>query len=90
MAHAAQIALAFLAGVGDEEDGGGRDDLGVFEGGDDGEEGGEAGAVVAGAGAENARAVFGGCGGGSGGEDGVEVSGKEDVRACGLVWIGAR
>ena len=85
MAHAAEVALAFFADVGGEEDGHGRGEsgfgLGEVQGGGDGEQGGEAGAVVGGAGAEEPavfvvvrRAV------GARREDGVEVRGEEDDR----------
>ena len=83
MAHAAEVALAFFADVGGEEDGHGQGvagfRLGEVECGGDGEQSGEASAVVGGAGAEEAavlvlawRAV------GARGEDGVEVRGEED------------
>ena len=84
MAHAAEVALAFFAGVGCEKDGGLRSDFGELERAGKGEERGEAGAVIAGAGGENAGAVFDWadvCGG----EDGVEVGGEEDD----VGWVGA-
>ena len=56
MTHAAEVALAFFAYVGGEEDGDGRGDVGVAEGGGDSEEGGEAGGVVADAGSVDAGA----------------------------------
>ena len=59
MAHAAEVALAFFAYVGGEEDGHGRGDsrlgLSAVQRGGDGEQSGEAGGVVAGSGAEDAR-----------------------------------
>ena len=84
MAHAAEVALAFFADVGGEEDGDGRGEsgfgLGEAQGGGDGEQGGEAGAVVGGAGAEEpAVFVVVGCSR-CPGEDGVEVGGEEDDR----------
>ena len=83
MPHAAEVALAFFADVGGEEDGHGRCvsgfGLGEVKRGGDGEQRGEAGAVVSGARAEELavlvlawRAV------GARGEDGVEVRGEED------------
>ncbi len=50
--HAAEVAFALFAYVGGEEDGDGWGDVGVAEGGGDGEESGEAGGVVADAGGE--------------------------------------
>ncbi len=57
MTHAAEVAFAFFAYVGGEEDGDGWGDVGVAEGGGDGEEAGEAGGVVADAGGVDAGAV---------------------------------
>ena len=59
---------------------GGRD-VGVAERGGDGEQGGEAGGVVADAGSEDAGVSLSSMGshGGAGGEDGVEVGGEEDA-----------
>jgi hypothetical protein len=79
--HSAKVAFAFFAYVGGEEDGDGWGDVGVAEGGGDGEESGEAGGVVADAGGEDAGGVggFDGVDGGVGGEDGVEVGGEENA-----------
>ena len=55
--HAAEVAFAFFAYVGGEEDGDGWCDVGVAECGGDGEEGGEAGGVVADAGSVDAGGV---------------------------------
>ena len=54
MAHAAEVAFAFFAYVGGEEDGDGGSEFGVAQGGGDAEQGGEAGGVVADAGGEDA------------------------------------
>jgi hypothetical protein len=82
VAHAAEVAFAFFAYVGGEEDGDGWGDAGVTEGGSDSKQGGEASGVVADAGSVDAGAVggFDGLEGGAGGEDGVEVGGEEDDR----------
>src|SRR6267378_4312259 len=55
-AHAAEIAFAFFADVGDEEYGAARVDLGFLTGAGDGDEGCEAGAIVRDAGAEKTSA----------------------------------
>ena len=86
VADPAEVAFAFFADVGGEEDGDGRDEFGVTEGGGEGEQGREASGVVTGAGGEDARAVFGGGAGGAGGEDSVEVGREEEH---GLVGVGA-
>jgi hypothetical protein len=85
MTHAAEVALAFFAYVGGEEDGDWGLDAGVTEGGGDGEEAGEAGGVVADAGSEDAGAagVFDWVAGCAGAEDGVEVSGDEEAGGTG-------
>ena len=79
--HAAEVAFALFAYVGGEEDGDGWGDVGVAEGGGDGEQSGEAGGVVADAGSVDAGGVFffDGFDGGAGGEDGVEVGGEENA-----------
>ena len=83
--HAAEVAFAFFAYVGGEEDGDGRGDVGVAEGGGDGKKAGEAGGVVADARGVDARAVlfFDGFDGGVGGEDCVEMGGEEDAGGVG-------
>ena len=85
MTHATEVAFAFFTYVGGEEDGDGRGDVGIAQGGDDGEEGGQAGAVVADAGGVDAGSVvlFEGLNEGAGGEDGVEVGGEEDAGSRG-------
>ena len=82
VAHAAEVAFAFFAYVGGEEDGDGWGDFGVTQCGGDGEEAGEAGGVVADAGGVDAMGAFffDGVDGGVGGKDGVEVGGEEDYR----------
>lgn len=80
--HAAEVAVAFFADVGDEDGGGGEAAEGGrrFHGADEGEEAGEAGAVVADAGADEGAVGFGAdVVGGAGGENGIEVSGDGDV-----------
>ena len=56
--HAAEVAFAFFAYVRGEEDGDGWSDVGVAKSGGDGEQSGEAGGVVADAGAEMRRVSF--------------------------------
>ena len=85
VAHAAEVSFAFFANVGGEEDGAGWGDLGVGEGGGEGEESGEAGGVVAGSGGEDFLIVFLRGAVGDGGKDCVEVGGDEDD---GRVWGG--
>ena len=82
VAHAAEVAFAFFAYVGGEEDGDGWGDVGVAEGGGYGEQAGESGDVVADAGGVDAVGVggFDGFAVGAFGEDGVEVGGEEDDR----------
>ncbi len=77
-AHAAEIAFAFFADVGDEENAAARVDLGFLTGARDGDEGGEAGAVVGDAGAEEASAFVANFYVGGRGEDGVEMGGEDD------------
>ena len=89
--HAAEVAFAFFAYVGGEEDGDGWGDFGEAQGGGDGEEAGEAGGVVADAGGVDARALFffGGFDGRVGGEDGIEMGREEDARD--VAWeVGSR
>jgi hypothetical protein len=59
----------------------GRREFSVGERGGERQQRGEAGAIVAGAGAVDARAVFMWSAVGSGGEDGVEMSGEENQAA---------
>jgi hypothetical protein len=80
MADAAEIAIAFFADVGDEEEREGGDDSELMKCGGEGPERGESGAVVADAGTEQAGMLAayiesGGCG-----EDGVEVGADSDGR----------
>ncbi len=81
VAHAAEVAFTLLADVGAEEDGRRRRDVGEAHGGDESEQRGEAGGVVARAGAEDAGVLLGGDGVDAGGEDGVEMGGDEDERS---------
>ena len=83
--HAPEVAFAFFAYVGGEEDGDGWGDVRVTEGGGDSKECGETGGVVADAGGVDARGVFefDGVAIGSGGEDGVEVGRDEDAGSRG-------
>ncbi len=83
MAHAAEIAFAFLADVGDEEQGVRRLDFGKAKGGEDAEQGGQTGSVVAASGAQDAGSVFLRDGVGSGGEDGIQMGGEHDDRGVG-------
>jgi hypothetical protein len=85
MTHAAEVAFAFFSYVGCEEDGDGWGDVGVAKGCGEGEECGEAGAVVADAGSVDDGGVFlfDGFDGSVDGEDCVEVGGEEDDRG----WI---
>ena len=91
VAHAAEVALAFLAYIGCEEDGDGWFDVGVVECGGHGEEAGESGGVVADAGSGDAGGVrvFGGLTKGVDGKDGVEMGREEDTgNGCWLRGIG--
>ena len=81
MTDAAQVALALLADVGEEEQGEGQFDAGVDQGVSEGQQASQAGAVVAGAGGLDAVAVDDGDDFGSGGKDGVEVGGEDDQRS---------
>ncbi len=78
--HAAQIAEALLAYVGDEGERPASLELGVLHGANDGEQGGETATIVADArtfeGVADARDVDIGLGG----KDGVEVGGDDEVR----------
>jgi len=80
VSHAAEVALAFFAYVGGEEDGDGWGDVGVAEGGGYGQQAGESGDVVADAGSLDSMGVggFAGLAVGAFGEDGVEMGGEED------------
>src|ERR1700761_2625817 len=89
MAHATEVALAFFADIGGEEDGGRWLDLRVLEAGGDGEESGQAGPVVGGAWAEELRVFFAGRTRGADGEDGVEVSGEKDDGVWGRKGFGS-
>ena len=87
VAHAAEVAVAFFADIGDEDGGGGEagERGGGFEGADEGEEGGEACAVVTDAGTGEDAVGFGfDVGWRFGGEDGVEVSGEGNVGGRGV------
>ncbi len=75
-AHAAEIAFAFFADVSDEEDRATRLDPGFLDGARDGDERGEAGAVVGDAGGAQAFAVAADFHFGAGGKDGVEMRGE--------------
>ena len=75
-AHAAKIAFAFFADVGDEENRAARLDAGFVNGARDGDEAGEAGAVVGDAGSVEAIAVAADFYFGAGRENGVEMSGE--------------
>ena len=88
VAHAAEIAFAFFADVCGEDDGDGRSDVGEAEGSGEAEQGGEAGAVVAGAWGVEAGAIFARGAGGAGGEDGVEVGGDEEDGLAGMRGVG--
>src|SRR5712672_4023030 len=77
-AHAAEIAFAFFADVGDEEDAAARVDLGSLTGARDGDEGGEAGAIVGDAGAEKTSAFVADFYVGGRWEDGVKMRGEYD------------
>jgi len=81
VAHASEVAFAFFAYIGGEEDGDRRGNVRVAECGGDSQEGGEAGSVVADAGSIDACGVFefDGIAVGSSGEDGVEMCRDEDT-----------
>ena len=76
--HAAEVALAFFADVGGEEESERRLDAGETKGGDSSEECGESGSVVAASRAEDAGSFLFGGGVDAGGKDGVEVGGEDD------------
>jgi hypothetical protein len=76
MSHAAEVTRAFFTDVGAEEDGGVGGDICVLEGGGEGEQGSEAGAVVAGSRAVDDGSVFAWGAVGCGWKDGVEVGGE--------------
>ena len=78
--HAAEVAFAFFAYVGGEEDGDGWNDVGVTQGCGYGEESGQAGGVVADAWCLDYGGVFlfDGVDLGFDGEDCVEMGGEED------------
>jgi hypothetical protein len=90
MTHASEVALAFFAYVGGEENGDRWGDVGVAERGGDSEERGETGTVVADARCVDAWGVFEfyGVAVGSGGKDGVEMGGYEDDRKWGAAGMG--
>jgi hypothetical protein len=75
-AHAAEVAFAFFADVGYEEDGAAGPDLGFLDGAGDGDERGEACAVVGDAGCAQAFAFSADLYVGAGGKDGVEMRGE--------------
>ncbi len=77
-AHAAEIAFAFFADVGDKKDSAARLDVGFVARAGDGDERGEAGAVVRDSGGEEAIALVADFDWGRGGEDGIEVGGKNN------------
>jgi hypothetical protein len=81
VAHAAEIALAFFAYIGCEQDGNRRRDVGVAKGGGDAEQGSEAGGVVTDAGGIYAGTIFcfEGIARSACGKDGVEVGREEDT-----------
>ncbi len=88
MAHAAEIAFAFFAHVSEDDERDGQLDLRVDERVGEGEQTGEAGSVVAGAGrVEAENGIFSGNGGNEGrggGEDGIEMRGEDDDGAAAL------
>jgi len=89
VAHTAEIAIALLADIGDEDGGGGEaaERRGGFQGADEREEGGEPGTVVTDAGADECAVWLSpDVVGRAGGEDGIEVGGEGDVwgRSVGL------
>jgi hypothetical protein len=73
MADAAEIAIAFFADVGDEEQRENGDDSELMKCGGEGPERGESGSVVADSGAEEAGMLAADIESGGCGEDGVEV-----------------
>jgi len=78
--HAAEVAFALFAYVAERELGW-WGDVGVMQGGGDGEKGGEASGVVADAGGVDSGVSFSSVGSmGWRREDGVEVGGEEDDR----------
>ena len=80
MTHAAQVAFAFFADVGCEEESHGRLNFGVAQRGDGSQKRGQSGSVIAASRAENAVAFFPGDGVGSGRKDRVEMRGEDDDR----------
>ena len=80
MTDAAEIAFAFFADIGDEEQGQGGDDAELMEGRGQRPERGESGAVVADAGTEEARLLAADVERSGGGKDGVEVGAEGDGR----------
>ena len=82
MADAAEIAFAFFADIGEEEQGQSGDDAELMECGGEGPERGESGAVVADAGAEQAGLLAADVERGGGGKDRVEVGAEGDGRAA--------
>jgi hypothetical protein len=81
MTHAAQITLALFAYVGGEKNRDGGLDVGVAKRGGEGQESGEAGAVVADSGSVDAGAIgiFAGFARGSSSEDCIEMGREEQV-----------
>ena len=75
-AHAAEIAFALFADVGDEKNGAARLDSGFVNGAGDGDEAGEAGSVVGDAGRVQAVAVAADFNFGAWRENGVEMRGE--------------
>lgn len=87
VAHAAQVAVTLFADIGDEDGGGGEafERRRGFQGADEGEETGEAGAVVTDPGADEGAVGFRpNIVGGAGREDGVQVGGEGDERRRGV------
>jgi hypothetical protein len=82
--HAAQVAQAFLADIGDEGDGAGGFHVALVEGADDGEHDGQAAAIVADAGAFEDRPARVTLTSVPSGKDGVEVGGEYQVGPRGL------
>ena len=82
--HAAQIAQALLADIGDEGDGAGGCHAAVIEGADDRQHDRKTAAIVADAGAFQDLALAGDFDVGAFREDGVEVGGEYQVRPRGL------
>jgi len=80
VAHAAEVAFSFLAGIGDEKQRQGGDDADGVEGRGERPEGGETGAVVTDSGAEEAGVLAAGVKGSGGGKDGIKMGADGDGR----------